>query len=268
VRESVLVTAQDASFDGRVVVVTGGASGMGRATAALLADRGARVVLADINAEAGVRVAESIGARATFERTDLSSVDSIGSLVARIEERFGRIDGLANVAALTTALLRATESDRAPTFLETTPDVWQRFDDVNHRAVFFLSQAVARCMVRTDHGGSIVHVASSSAFRPVLGVSAYAGSKGAVVSLTRPMARELAPHRIRVNTVAPGHTLSETVLSLTSREEVPALEAKLGGAGFMEPEQVAEAIVFLLSDAARGMTGAVLHVNRGNHMPH
>jgi NAD(P)-dependent dehydrogenase (short-subunit alcohol dehydrogenase family) len=261
--------ALDLNFAGKVVIVSGGASGMGRATATILAEHGADVVIADMNEEAGARVAASIGPRATFEQMNLASVESIESLVARTEERFGKIDGLANVAALTTALERATTGTAtAPSFLETTPEQWQRFDDVNHRGLFFLTQAVARSMVRNNIAGSIVHVASSSAYRPVVGVCAYAGTKGAVVSLTRPMARELAQHRIRVNTVSPGHTLSETVLTVTPRDQVAAVETKMGGAKFMEPEHVAEPIVFLLSDAARGMTGAVVHVNRGNFMPH
>lgn len=241
---------------------------MGRATARLLAERGADVVIVDVNRGAGERVAAAIGAHATFERTDLRSLESIASLVEAVAERFGRIDGLANVAALTTALFRGEGSTSELGFLDTSPDVWQRFDDVNHRAVFFLTQAVARTMISNGTRGAIVHVASSSAFRPVLGVSAYAGTKGAVVALTRPMARELAPHGIRVNTVSPGHTLSETVLNVTRGQDIEALEARLGGARFMQPEQLGEAIVFLLSGAARAITGAVLHVNNGNYMPH
>lgn len=255
-------------FEGRVVIVTGGASGMGRATATLLAERGAQVVIADLNRDAGKRVSAAIGERARFESVDLGSLGAIASLVDRTEQRFGRIDGLANVAALTTALLRGEGGEDPLSFLETSPRVWQRFDDVNHRAVFFLTQAVARVMVAKQTRGAIVHVASSSAFRPVLRVSAYAGTKGAVVALTRPMARELAPYGIRVNTVSPGHTLSETVLNITGGEDIGALEARLGGARFMQPEQLGETIAFMLSDAARGMTGAVLHVNNGNYMPH
>lgn len=232
---------------------------MGRATSTLLAERGADVVIADVNVEAGATVAETIGARASFEPTDLRSLDAIESLITRTEARFGKIDGLANVAA--------SLSGNVP-FLETTPEAWQHLDDVNHRAVFFLSQAAARAMIRNERAGAIVHVASSSAFRPVPGTCAYAGTKGGVIGMTRAMAHELKPHRIRVNVVSPGHTLTEPVLRMTTADERSAIEAKLGGSRFMEPEDVAEAIIFLLSDAAQGMTGAVLHVNRGNYMPH
>jgi NAD(P)-dependent dehydrogenase (short-subunit alcohol dehydrogenase family) len=245
-------------FDDKVFIVSGGASGMGRATATLLAESGADVVIADIDVDAGARVAESIGARAVLDETDLRSVDAIESLVARTEERFGRIDGLANVAAVYPFL----------PFMDTTPGAWQEIDEVNHRAVFFLTQAVARTMIRNGGGGAIVNIASGAAFWPVPGMTAYSGTKGGVVSMSRTMAHELAPHGIRVNVVAPGHTLSETALRHLTPELQDQIASTLVGGRWLQPEEIAQAIVFLLGDGARGMTGAVVNVNQGNYMPH
>jgi NAD(P)-dependent dehydrogenase (short-subunit alcohol dehydrogenase family) len=245
-------------FDDKVIIVTGGANGIGRATATLLAEAGADVVIADIDVDAGSRVADSIGAKATFEKTDLRSLDAIESLVAGAEQRFGRIDGLANVAA---AFLSAS-------FVDTTPEAWQQVNDVNDRAVFFLGQAVARSMIRKNNGGVIVNVASNVAFRPLPNFSAYAATKGAIVAMSRIMAHELTPHNVRVNVVAPGHTASEHIRRNFSQEQLDQIASTLVGGRWMEPEEVARAIVFLLSDASRGMNGAVLNANLGNYMPH
>ncbi len=245
-------------FEDQVFIVSGGASGMGRATAALLAHGGANVVIADINTEAGTRVAEAIGPNAVLDETDLRSLDAIRALVARTEERFGKIDGLANVAAVYPVV----------SFLDTTPEIWEEIDAVNLRGSFFLAQAVAQAMIRHETHGAIVNVASGAAYRPVEGQAAYTASKGGVVAMTRTMAAELAPHRIRVNVVAPGHTASETIRRNMTEEALEAAAASLFPKRWMEPEEVAQAIVFLLSETAHSMTGAALNVNIGNFMPH
>ncbi len=246
------------SFDDQVFIVSGGASGMGRATATLLAQGGANVVIADIDTEAGARVAESIGPKAVLDETDLRSLDAIRSVVARTEERFGKINGLANVAAVYPSV----------SFLDTTPEVWEEIDTVNLRGSFFLAQAVAQSMIRTGTAGAIVNVASGAAYRPVPSQAAYTASKGGVVAMTRTMAAELAPHRIRVNVVAPGHTASETARRHMTEDQLAEIGATLFAKRFMEPEEVAQAIVFLLSETAHSMTGAALNVNQGNFMPH
>jgi NAD(P)-dependent dehydrogenase (short-subunit alcohol dehydrogenase family) len=246
------------SFEDQAFIVTGGASGMGRATATLLAKNGANVVIADINTDAGTRVAESIGDKAVLEETDLRSLDSIRSTVSRTEERFGKINGLANVAAVYPVV----------SFLDTTPEQWEEMDAVNLRGSFFMAQAVAQSMIRTGTEGAIVNVASGAAYRPVEGQAAYTATKGGVTAMTRTMAAELAQHRIRVNVMAPGHTASETIRGNLTEEQLQEIGATLFPKRWMEPEEVAQAIVFLLSDTSHMMTGAFLNVNMGNFMPH
>ena len=247
-------------FEGEVAIVTGAASGMGRATAALLGKAGARVVVADVNEERGSKVAQDIrstGGEAMFHRVDLTSLPDMQALAAATMERYGQIDVLSNVAAIYPS---------AP-FLETTPEAWERIINVDLRGVFFLTQEVIRRMVSRERG-SVINVASGAAFRPVPGMAAYSAAKGGLVSMTRTIAQEVAKYHIRVNVVAPGHTASETVVGKYSREALDAMAKSLVPGRWMEPEEVAEAIVFLASSAASGMTGAVINVNGGDYMPH
>ena len=253
---------RDASngFDGEVAIVTGGASGIGRASASLLASRGARVVIADVDEARARQVAASIasaGGEAIVEPVDLSSLEGLEALAERTAERFGRIDILANVAAIFPAA----------SFMKTSADAWERIIGIDLKAVFFLTQAVARTMIERKRG-AIVNVASGAAFRPVPGMSVYSAAKGGIVALSRTIAHELAPHHIRVNVVAPGHTASETVRAQQSQQQLDALAQGLLPGRWMEPEEVAEAIVFLASPAASGMSGAVINVNGGDFMPH
>jgi 3-oxoacyl-[acyl-carrier protein] reductase len=248
------------TFSGKVALVTGGSSGIGRATALRFAQEGADVVVADLDAENGEHVlaqARNHGADSSFERVDLTSLDEIKSLVARVMERKGRIDILANVAAIYGSV----------PFLEMSPELWERTIAIDLRAVYFLTQAVAKHMVSAG-AGAIVNVASGAAFRAIAGQSHYTAAKGGLVAMTRTIALELAPHGIRVNIVAPGHTASETILRTRTPEDLQATVQDMLSGRWMEPEEVAEAIAFLASDAARAMTGAILNVNGGNYMPH
>jgi NAD(P)-dependent dehydrogenase (short-subunit alcohol dehydrogenase family) len=246
------------SFDGKVIVVSGGAQGIGRATVGLLAGEKATVVIADSDLDAASMAARANGSNVVAEEVELRSVKSIEALVERIVNKFGKVDGLANVAA---------EYPSSP-FLETTPEMFDLIEGVNLRGSFFLAQHVARAMIRTGTAGAIVNVASGAAHRPVRGQAAYSATKGGVVAMSRTMAQELAEHKIRVNVVSPGHTKSGTVLAGTSAEQLDAVARSLFARRWMEPEEVAAAIVLLLSDSARAMTGATVNVNLGDYMPH
>jgi len=252
---------------GRSAVVTGAASGIGRATAAALAAAGARVALADGD-EAGLgETAAAIGAAAALVvRTDVSKRSEVESLVARASAAFGRLDVMANVAGIL--------HERAVT--ETEEADLDRVLAVNLKGVFFGCQAAARAMA-PQRSGSIVNVSSSAAFEPYPTLSAYSMSKAAVVALTRVLAAELGASGVRVNAVAPGAV--ETPMGLArarrpdgsfdpaERDKMLALmrsRCPLGITG--APEDVAAAIVFLASDGARYMTGQVLHPNGGRPM--
>jgi 3-oxoacyl-[acyl-carrier protein] reductase len=251
---------------GRAAVVTGAASGIGRASAAALAAAGARVALADVDEAGLAESAASIDGSTLVVRTDVSKRGEVDALVARAVAAFGRLDVMANVAGILheRAVVDVSEADL------------DRVLAVNLKGVFFGCQAAARVMA-AQRAGSIVNVASSAAFEPYPTLSAYSMSKAGVVALTRVLAAELGPAGVRVNAVAPGAV--ETPMGLARArnpdgsidpERREALRAfvrsrnPLGIGG--QPEDIGWAIVYLASDAARYMTGQVLHPNGGRPM--
>ncbi len=137
---------------------------------------------------------------------------------------------------------------------------------VNLRGVFFCCQEALRVMV--DQGqGAIVNVASGAAFYPIQGMAVYTATKAGLVGMSRVLALETARTGVRVNVMAPGHTLSETMLDTLPQEEIEAMAAALIPGRFMTPEEPANAILWLCSDEASGVNGAIINVNGGNHMP-
>ena len=235
-----------------VAIVTGGGSGMGRATSLRLARDGYRVVVAEIEAERAASVAAEIGEAAIPFAVDVSQADGVEALVAAALEHFGRLDAM---------VANAGVPHGAP-FLELDESTWERVLAVNLKGVFLCGQAAARAMVSAGRPGAIVNVASTYAEVTEGGASAYSASKGGVRMLTKSMALELGPHGIRVNAVGPGW-IRTGMNPLDDPAQVAELEPTipLGRVGL--PEDVADVIAFLASEDARYISGQTLFVDGG-----
>jgi NAD(P)-dependent dehydrogenase (short-subunit alcohol dehydrogenase family) len=241
-------------LDGRVALVTGGGNGIGRATCQALAEAGAKVAVADIDLEAAKRVAAEIG-RGEAHRLDVTDEAGVGAVVGAIAGSHGRIDILVNNAGL---------GARVPT-VDLSTERWRQVMAVNLEGSFFCVRAAGRHMLEAGRG-AIVNLASimglvGGGHYPNL---AYHSAKGALVNFTRALACEWAPHGIRVNAVAPTFArtrLTEPLLGDPAMVERLLRETPLGR--FVEPEEVAAAILFLASDAASMITGVTLPVDGG-----
>lgn len=239
-------------LDGINALVTGAAHGIGRATALLLAERGAHVIAADIDEDGAKSVAQqcvAAGGRAIAIVVDVTSSPSVDAMVVAASGQVGRIHALAHVAGIYPA---------SP-MVEMTDETWDLVLDVNLTGTFRVCRAVGRHMLASG-GGSIVNITSGAARIPYKNLSAYAASKGGVISFSRTIADELAPF-VRVNVIGPGPTY---VGDGPAPDNPLAALIPLGR--FALPDEIAEGIVFLASDRARFVTGQVLHVNGGRSM--
>jgi NAD(P)-dependent dehydrogenase (short-subunit alcohol dehydrogenase family) len=235
----------------RRILITGGARGLGRAFAEAAIAAGARVAVADILEETGRATAGEIGA--VFVPVDLASLSSIGACVDTAVAALGGLDALVNNGAIT--------SSGGKTLEELDPETWDRVMAVNVRGTWLATRA-ALPYLRSSRNGRVVNIASDTALWGAPRLLAYVASKGAVIAMTRSMARELGAEGVTVNAVAPGLTLVEAT------EYVPVERHQLYAGGralnrAQVPADVCGAVIYLLSDAAAFVTGQLLAVNGG-----
>jgi NAD(P)-dependent dehydrogenase (short-subunit alcohol dehydrogenase family) len=241
---------------GKNVLVTGGTSGIGLATARRFLDEGSRVFVAGIDAGELSGVLESVAALGTVDGTagDVSDERQAKAIVDAAVAAHGRVDVLINNAGIA---LKAT-------FLDTSPDVWDRTLAVNLRGMFLMAQAVARLMVADGRGGAIINMASTNALGGEADFGAYNASKGGVLQLTRTMAVELGTRGVRVNCVCPGFIDTPLNRALADEDEFVEYERTripIGRRG--QPEEVAAVYAFLASDDASYMHGSAIVVDGG-----
>jgi len=236
----------------KTVMVTGAASGVGREDALLLAREGARVVLTDINEDAGRAVAKEIGAAAIFIRQDISSEPDWAAVIAAARERFGKLDALVNNAAIL----------KMGTIEDTTLDDWRTVHRINADG-YFLGCKYAVAAMKQTGGGSIVNMSSVAALTGMPMVCAYSGAKGSVAALTRSVAVHcrLNGYRIRCNSIHPDGILTPMTLGFLGND-VERLRLENDPASrFCDPKDVANLVLFLISDESRFINGAALTID-------
>ena len=246
-----------AALSGKRIVISGAARGLGRAFAAGAAAAGARVVIADILDDEGRRACEALtraGGEAYFQRVDLDDPQSIDALAEAAQKHLGGVDGLVNNAAIATGI-------GGKTCEEIDIETWDWVMRVNVRGTWLMVKA---CLphLRTSGNGKVVNIASDTALWGAPRLLHYVSSKGAVIAMTRSLARELGPDGIAVNAIAPGLTLVEAT------EYVPEDRHRLyidhrAMPRAQNPEDVVGTVLFLLSDSADFVTGQLLPVNGG-----
>ena len=247
----------------QVAIVTGAAKGIGASISRALAAAGARVVCADIDGKAAGNIAKELGGDCMPLTVDVGDVESIETMLDQTMEKFGQLNTIVNNAGVT----------RSAYIMDLTETDWDRIHQVNARGVFFCLQGAARRMIEGD-GGRIINIASIAG-RGYAGTSnaAYAASKGAVISLTKTAAQQLAKHDITVNAICPGVTRTELQEKIfTTIEEsqgISKAEAEARAARpiplqrINEPEDVAAMAIFLASPGARNITGQAYNVDGG-----
>lgn len=247
-------------LEGKVIIVTGAAGGIGEATSRVLSAHGARLVVSDIDREGGEQLAAdlaSAGGEAIFESADLASSDEIAALVARAESHFGRLDGAFNNAGV--------EQKNKP-LCDLTIEEWNRAIAIDLSAVFLCIKHQVPAMLRSG-GGAIVNTASSLGQVAIPNAAEYVAAKHGVIGLTRAAGADYAAQGVRVNAVLPGVTRTPLIARLLDEPSFVAfadiLKARHPIGRFGEPREIGEAVAWLLSEAASFMNGAAVACDGG-----
>jgi NAD(P)-dependent dehydrogenase (short-subunit alcohol dehydrogenase family) len=240
-------------LSGKVAIVTGGASGIGRATAELFVEEDARVVIADVDADRGEDLAKQLGETAAFQRTDVADADEVQALVDFAVAHFGGLHVMFNNAGI--------PGGRPGRFLDDELAEFERVMAVNLFGVMIGSQRAARYMARNG-GGSIINTTSISALKPGPGVLTYRASKAGVILFSKSIAIDLGEYGVRVNCIAPG--LIPTAITNYDQAAVRRMMQPLDRAG--SPRDVANAALYLASERSAQVTGMVLPVDGGTSL--
>jgi NAD(P)-dependent dehydrogenase (short-subunit alcohol dehydrogenase family) len=249
-------------LEGKVAVVTGGASGIGEGTVRRFVEEGARCVIADIQDDPGTALAEELGDSAVFVHTDVSVEDDVVAVVAAAGQHFGRLDCMVNNAGILGAVGPIADTDT---------DAWLRSMDVLLHSVFYGIKHAAKVMI-PNGSGTIINTTSTAGLRAGLGPHAYTTAKHGVVGLTQSTATELARHGIRVNAIAPGATISAMTAyvatgnagDLDGASKRVNTKSPLGRPGY--PVDIANAALYLASDESAWTNGIVLVVDAGGEV--
>ena len=264
------------NLEGQVAIVTGGASGIGRAVCERLAEVGARIVVADVNEEGAEQTAamlkDKFHTKAIPAKTDVANKTSVDAMVKKALDAFDKIDILVNNAGVLIPRLLVDPADKE----ELTEEIWDQVVSINQKGYFLCAQAVARIMIQSASGGVIINVTSESGLEGSEGQSVYAATKAAIYSLTRSWAKELGRYNIRVVGIAPG-IIEATALRSPEyeralayargisveklRESYKKLSIPLGRSGKLS--EVADVVCFLASDRSAYIHGTVINVSGG-----